>query len=217
MSPDHAAVPIGFAGAGLGAEFENDLFVGAATPALMGGYLFRFDTGSGDIEVDDPRLEDGVADNLAKHDVTESESLLIGRDFGIVTDVETGPDGDLYVVSPTRGAIYRVFATGNSLDIADVVTTNGNRGRVTGTFTCDAGDVVLLELELTRDDASASGRQRAACTGATQKLRIGFATSGPAFSDGQALACVAMSTAAPGARTTGHAGEQCQPVTIDVH
>ena len=61
---------IGFAGAGLGPEFENDLFVGAATPNLQGGYLFRFDTESGDIEVDDPRIEDGVADNLAKHDVT---------------------------------------------------------------------------------------------------------------------------------------------------
>src|ERR671931_933925 len=40
------AVPpaaIGFVrGRGLGAQFEGDLFVGAATPATAGGYLFRF-------------------------------------------------------------------------------------------------------------------------------------------------------------------------------
>ncbi|HKY50171.1 MAG TPA: PQQ-dependent sugar dehydrogenase, partial [Candidatus Limnocylindria bacterium] len=58
------AVPpaaIGFvAGRGLGAQFEGDLFVGAATPATVGGYLFRFQlTGNRQrIAVDDPRLED---------------------------------------------------------------------------------------------------------------------------------------------------------------
>ena len=37
--------------------------------------------------------DDRVADNLAKHEITESESLLIGRDFGVGTDIETGPTG----------------------------------------------------------------------------------------------------------------------------
>ena len=50
-----------------------------------------------------------MADNLAKHDITESESLLIGRDFGVVTDIETGPDGNLYVVSLSNGTIYEIF------------------------------------------------------------------------------------------------------------
>jgi hypothetical protein len=49
------------------------------------------------------------ADNLAKHEITESESLLIGTDFGVTTDVETGPNGNLFVVSLTDGAIYEVF------------------------------------------------------------------------------------------------------------
>lgn len=207
---------IGFAGAGLGPEFENDLFVGAATPALQGGYLFRLDTDSGDIQVDDPRIEDLVADNLAKHDVTESESLLIGNSFGVVTDVETGPDGDLYVVSLTNGAIYRIFATGVSIDLDDTVATDGSRGQVTGTFTCDAGDLVMLQLELSQDGASANGRQRTTCTGEPQTFRIGWATSGPAFSDGNAEACVTFSTAPRGARAAEQSGEQCQPVTIDV-
>jgi len=104
---------IGFVeGRGLGPQFEGDLFAGAATTANpANGYLFHFDlTGNrAKIGVDDPRLDDRVADNLAKHDLTESESLLIGRDFGVVTDVKTGPDGNLYVVSLSDGTIYEIF------------------------------------------------------------------------------------------------------------
>jgi glucose/arabinose dehydrogenase len=102
---------IGFVqGRGLGAQFDGDLFVGAATPNLAGGYLFRFNL-SGNrakIAVDDPRLDDRVADNVAKHDITESESLLIGRNFGIITDIETGPNGNLYLVSLSNGTIYEI-------------------------------------------------------------------------------------------------------------
>jgi aldose sugar dehydrogenase len=96
----------------LGTQFENDLFVGAATPNLEGGYLFHFNL-SGNrkkIAVDDPRLNDRVADNLAKHEITESESLLIGRNFGVVTDIETGPNGNLFVVSLSNGAVYEIFS-----------------------------------------------------------------------------------------------------------
>ena len=109
------AVPpaaIGFVdGAGLGRQFRGDLFVGAATPFTEGGYLFHFNlTGNRrEIAVDDPRLRDRVADNLEKHDITESESLLIGRDFGVTTDIETGPNGHLFLVSLSNGAVYEIF------------------------------------------------------------------------------------------------------------
>jgi glucose/arabinose dehydrogenase len=95
----------------LGPQYANDLFAGAATPLTEGGYLFRFNlTGNRQqIAVDDPRLEDRVADNTAKNDITESESLLFGSDFGVGTDIETGLNGNLYVVSLTNGAIYEIF------------------------------------------------------------------------------------------------------------
>jgi hypothetical protein len=85
--------------------------MGAATPALEGGYLFHFNFRSNGrkLAVEDPRLQDSVADNLAKHEITESESLLIGRDFGVVTDIRTGPNGNLFVVSLSNGAIYEIF------------------------------------------------------------------------------------------------------------
>jgi hypothetical protein len=61
------------------------------------------------IAVDDPRLEDRVADNVGKHEITESESLLIGRNFGSGTDIETGPNGNVFVVSLTHGAVFEIF------------------------------------------------------------------------------------------------------------
>jgi glucose/arabinose dehydrogenase len=102
---------IGFLGGrALGPQYRGDLFVAAARPFLEGGHIFRLDlTGNRRaIGVDDPRLEDRVADNVNKWEITESESLLFGRDFGVGTDVQTGPDGNLYVVSLSNGAIYEI-------------------------------------------------------------------------------------------------------------
>jgi glucose/arabinose dehydrogenase len=106
-----APAAIGFVrGRGLGPQYANDLFVGFSVPEPLGGPLFRFNlTGNRrKIGVDDPRLEDRVADNPTFHDLAESETLLIGRDFGIVTDIETAPGGELLVVSLDQGAIYSI-------------------------------------------------------------------------------------------------------------
>ncbi len=103
---------IGFMnGQGLGPEYAGDLFVGAATTNLEGGHLFHFNLTASRtaLEFDDPRLADQVADNNSKHDSTESESLLFGKNFGIVTDIQTGPNGNLFVVSLINGAIYEIF------------------------------------------------------------------------------------------------------------
>jgi glucose/arabinose dehydrogenase len=95
----------------LGPQYENDLFMGAARTFLLGGHLFRLQlTGNRRmIGVSDPRLEDRVADNVCKFDITESESLLFGRNFGVGTDVRTGPNGNLFVVSLSNGAIYEIY------------------------------------------------------------------------------------------------------------
>jgi aldose sugar dehydrogenase len=95
----------------LGPQYKNDLFVGAARVFLEGGHLFRFNlTGNRrKIAVDDPRLEDRVADNVHKWEITESESVLFGRNFGVGTDVQTGPNGNLFVVSLSDGVVYEVF------------------------------------------------------------------------------------------------------------
>jgi aldose sugar dehydrogenase len=94
----------------LGRRYENDLFMGGSRNFLEGGHLFRFNLTRDrrDVAVDDPRLADDVADNVGKWEITESESLLFGRNFGIGTDIHTGPDGDLYVVSNSLGAVYEI-------------------------------------------------------------------------------------------------------------
>jgi aldose sugar dehydrogenase len=110
----HVLAPagIGFVdGRGLGPQFSGDLFVGFSVPEPLGGPLFRFNiTGNRrKVAVDDPGLGDRVADNITFHDMAESESFLIGTDFGVVTDIETGPGGNLFVVSISNGAIYEIF------------------------------------------------------------------------------------------------------------
>ena len=109
---------IGFiAGRALGPQYDGDLVTGAARFTLLGGQLFRFNiTGNGrNVGVDDPRLADRVADNLAKFEITESETLLFGTNFGVATDIRTGPNGNLYVVSNTvsatnfGGAVYEIY------------------------------------------------------------------------------------------------------------
>ena len=98
----------------LGRRFQGDLFVGAAIPALEGGYLFRFNLSDDreGFQFGNDNLQDNVADNKAKHEITESRGLLIGRNFGSGTDIEMGPNGNLYVVSLTQGAVYEIFRVG---------------------------------------------------------------------------------------------------------
>lgn len=95
----------------LGADYEGNLFMGGARDVLEGGHLFRFrfTADRRSVAVSDPRLDDRVADNLDKWDLTESESLLFGTGFGVGTDVQAGPNGNLFVVSLSHGAVYEIF------------------------------------------------------------------------------------------------------------
>ena len=145
----------------LGPQFQNDLFVGAAIPALEGGYLFHFNlTGNRQmIAVDDPRLEDRVADNEAKHEITESESLLIGRNFGSGTDIETGPNGNVFVVSLTHGAVFEIFRVqgGNNDDVDfEAILTGDQEVPPVATEMEGEADIELkngrLQFDLTVDD-----------------------------------------------------------------
>ncbi len=139
---------VGFArGRALGAQFEGDLFVGASRLTLANGFLFRFKLAANrrTLAFIDARLNDRVADNLDKFDLTESESLLAGRDFGVVTDIQTGPNGNLYVVSLSNGVVYQISAAKrNTLQLSAAsyqVTESGNgTGRATITVT-RTGDV----------------------------------------------------------------------------
>ncbi len=116
-----APSPIGFInGRSLGPQFEGDMLVGASRTTLLNGFLFRFKL-TPDRQhfiFTDSRLDDRVADNTDKFDQTESESLVIGKDFGITTDIVTGPNGNVFVVSLSNGSVYEIKARPNQIDEA---------------------------------------------------------------------------------------------------
>jgi aldose sugar dehydrogenase len=91
-------------GRALGPQFDGDLVLGAARTFLEEGFLFRLKlTGN-------RRTIAGreVVENNHKWDGTGSQTFLFGRNFGVGTDVQTGPNGNLFVVSLTNGAIYEI-------------------------------------------------------------------------------------------------------------
>jgi aldose sugar dehydrogenase len=106
-----APAAIGFhSGRALGRQYDGDLFVGASTPRLDAGYLMRFNLSESrrSLAFSDPRLADRVADNTTKYDPAESETLRFGTGFGVGTDIQTGPNGNLFVVSLSNGSIYEI-------------------------------------------------------------------------------------------------------------
>jgi hypothetical protein len=138
-----APSPIGFIkGRGLGPQFEGDLLVGASRTTLLNGFLFRFrfTADRQHFSFTDPRLADRVADNTDKFDQTESESLVVGRDFGITTDIVTGPNGNVFVVSLSNGAVYEIKSKPSLLFVA---TLNGAQ-EVPPTNSTGGGSATLL-------------------------------------------------------------------------
>lgn len=140
---------IGFVeGQGLGEAFEGDLFVGLSVPLPLGGPLFHFELTEDRmrLQADDPRLEDMVADNSEPYDLTESESLLIGTGFGVITDIETGPNGNLYAVSISNGAVYEIFSRPDAEPVALATILTGEN-EVPGPGDPDGSGEALVLLD----------------------------------------------------------------------
>ncbi|MCA1685505.1 MAG: PQQ-dependent sugar dehydrogenase, partial [Planctomycetia bacterium] len=87
---------------------------------------FKFDTARQHFALSDPRLADKVADNAFKYDPTGSESLVAGKNFGIGTDITTGPDGNLYVTSLSNGAVYLYWTESSTGAVSTVLSEVGN-------------------------------------------------------------------------------------------
>ncbi len=52
---------------------------------------------------------DLVADNATFHDPSANKNQIVGTNFGIVTDIQTAPNGNLLVVALDTGAVYEIF------------------------------------------------------------------------------------------------------------
>ncbi len=64
-------------------------------------------------------LQDRVADNGSATCSGEMSEILLGAGFGVVTDMENGPDGRLYVVSLSNETVYRIGPKAGAFPDAD--------------------------------------------------------------------------------------------------
>jgi hypothetical protein len=119
-----APAAIGFhEGDGLGAEYNGDLFMGLSVPLPLNGPLFQFDMSRNRQRVAPPNQSE--AENEDFNSLLGSERFLIGTDFGVVTDIKTGPNGNLYVVSLSNGAVYEIFKETQAAAVRLVAHLNG--------------------------------------------------------------------------------------------
>jgi glucose/arabinose dehydrogenase len=86
--------------------YLNDLFVGDNNCGQI--YRFRPNAARDGLSFTSPALQDLVADNGTSQCSAEMNEIIFGGGFGVITDIENGPDGSLYVVSLSHGAIYRI-------------------------------------------------------------------------------------------------------------
>jgi glucose/arabinose dehydrogenase len=94
-----------------GPNYENGIFVGDITS----GTLFYFEPNADRTGIaleSDPALSDLIANSDE-----EISSVTFGTGFTGITDIETGPDGNLYVLTYDRGAdgiggLYRIVPSG---------------------------------------------------------------------------------------------------------
>ncbi|HEX7033951.1 MAG TPA: PQQ-dependent sugar dehydrogenase [Nitrososphaera sp.] len=87
----------------LGEEYEGDMFVGD----INNGAIYRFDLNENRSAL---VLEGALADRVADTP-QESQEAVFGTGFGGITDIKVGPDGNLYVLSYSKGAIYQLTSS----------------------------------------------------------------------------------------------------------
>jgi aldose sugar dehydrogenase len=89
----------------LGSEYRNNIFVGD----INNGNLYYFEVNESrtglklDYNNDSKGLKDMVADN--KNELSE---IIFGSGFKGITDIQTGPDGYLYILTYLDGKLYRI-------------------------------------------------------------------------------------------------------------
>ncbi len=86
--------------AALGAQYQNDCFVGCNN----NGKLYRFEPNATRTGFD---LTGSLSD-LVLNSGDSDTPIVFGQNFFVVTDIRTGPDGYMYVLSLSAGAIYRI-------------------------------------------------------------------------------------------------------------
>jgi glucose/arabinose dehydrogenase len=109
----------------LGDKFENNIFVGDVSRGNL--YLFELNRTRDGIELNTDQQKSGLSDFVVNNEY-ELSAISFGRGFGGITDIETGPDGLLYILTyykesesrhlnlslKNNGTIYRISSNNTS-------------------------------------------------------------------------------------------------------
>jgi glucose/arabinose dehydrogenase len=89
----------------LGKKYRNNIFVGDINNGNI--YYFEINSSRTGIKFDPVLTSSGLTDLVADNN-NETMAVTFGTNFGRITDIETGIDGFLYVLSYEDGKIFRI-------------------------------------------------------------------------------------------------------------
>jgi aldose sugar dehydrogenase len=91
----------------LGDRYTNNIFVGDITTGNL--YFFEANENRDGINFSaSPQLQESGLSDLVVNNEEELSAITFASGFGSITDIETGPDGFLYVLSFDNGVIYKI-------------------------------------------------------------------------------------------------------------
>ena len=97
-----------FNSSNLGERYTNNIFVGDIVRGNL--YFFEVNENRDGITLDTTQQQAGLSD-LVVDSEDELSAITFGSGFGGITDIETGPDGNLYVLSFDDGIIYEISSS----------------------------------------------------------------------------------------------------------
>ncbi|HEU4447904.1 MAG TPA: PQQ-dependent sugar dehydrogenase [Nitrososphaeraceae archaeon] len=97
-----------FNSSNLGERYTNNIFVGDIVRGNL--YFFEVNENRDGITLDTTQQQAGLSD-LVVDSEDELSAITFGTGFGGITDIETGPDGNLYVLSFDDGIIYEISSS----------------------------------------------------------------------------------------------------------
>jgi aldose sugar dehydrogenase len=119
----------------LGAQYENDLFVGDFNNGLL--YRFSLNPARTDLVLSGT-LADKVADTAG-----ERQAVEFGSGFGAISDLKVGLDGRLYVVSIGLGKVFAIGPAVIAHDLAVLSVKPPKRVTLSGTRTNQTKNVKI--------------------------------------------------------------------------
>lgn len=104
---------------GLGQKYENNIFVGDITRGNI--FFFVVNENRNGLEFDN---NPDIANDLVVSTEDEISSITFGSGFKGITDLETGPDGDLYILTYSRadageGALYKISSNTEAANVLE--------------------------------------------------------------------------------------------------